>query len=127
MGMAVMLFVVRNSLVKRKSQMLCCCNARAKVGVKSSHIFTQLLYNVTAICGTDILVCQDNFFLKLRWKEIMNMLLAAHLSPAVQIPCSRFLPWMLVLILVLVCPTFSEIWTKSDAYLLLDPSRNRRK
>jgi hypothetical protein len=33
-----------------------------KFEAKSSHIFTQSPQNVTAVCGIDCLVCQDEFF-----------------------------------------------------------------
>jgi hypothetical protein len=32
-----------------------------KLGAKSSHIFTQSLYNVTVVCGIDCLASQDEF------------------------------------------------------------------
>jgi hypothetical protein len=35
-----------------------------KLGVKSPHIFKQSPSNVTVVCRTDCLACQDKFFLK---------------------------------------------------------------
>jgi hypothetical protein len=33
-----------------------------KFGARSVHIFTQSVWNLTLVCGTDCLACQDEFF-----------------------------------------------------------------
>jgi hypothetical protein len=37
----------------------------SKFGVKSSHIFMQLPYNITVVCGIDYFACQDKFFVNI--------------------------------------------------------------
>jgi hypothetical protein len=56
-----MLFLVKNSLLKRKQQPAL---LTPEFGAKSSHIFTQSPQNVTVVCGIDCSTCQDEFFVK---------------------------------------------------------------
>jgi hypothetical protein len=62
--------------------MVCCCDATAssfvaKVWAKSSHIFTQSLYEVMAVCGNDCSAWQAELFMNtlLISKKLLNMLL----------------------------------------------------
>jgi hypothetical protein len=66
-----------NSHVKFPSELVRCRDATASSEAKSSHIFMQLPYEMTAVCGIDCFACQGEFFAKnpLDVKKIMRMLM----------------------------------------------------
>jgi hypothetical protein len=108
-----------------------------KFGEKSSHIFTQSPQIVTVVCRIGCMAWQDEEFFVIEslvpWcqRKLLEVswLCSASVSPfsvSVSFPYKThsFFPERLCNHYHGLCRTFSEIWTKFDAVILSDPSRN---
>jgi hypothetical protein len=106
-----------------------------KFWAKSSYIITQSPSNVTVICRSDYLACQDEFFVnnhldvKENYKHAHEFALhlfafSVYPKPSMPVYGSCFLPWTLANHCQGLRHTFSKKCTKFDAHSLLDLSWN---